>query len=232
MKPDYEKNGVTLYCADCRDVLKDMCAVDSIVTDPPYPKKYLPLYSEVWDGCDKWLLNGGNVFVMMGQMYLPQVLQSFPDSWEYLWTGCFEQRQMNAPIWPRGISTGWKPLLVYGKGFSQFDYWKYDVIPCAGGYEKPKEHHEWGQAEDQFVNLINRFEIKETILDPFMGSGTTGVACVRLGRKFIGIEIEPKYFDIAVRRIEAAMDETSLLDHAAKQEQLELHADHAAKGTK
>ncbi len=44
----------------------------------------------------------------------------------------------------------------------------------------------------------------DTILDPFMGSGTTGVACARLGRKFIGIEIEPKYFDIACKRIEEA----------------------------
>jgi len=43
--------------------------------------------------------------------------------------------------------------------------------------------------------------VGETILDPFMGSGTTGVACVQLERKFIGIEIEPKYFDIACRRI-------------------------------
>ncbi len=43
-----------------------------------------------------------------------------------------------------------------------------------------------------------------TVLDPFMGSGTTGVACMNLGRKFIGIEIEPKYFDIACERIENA----------------------------
>lgn len=43
-----------------------------------------------------------------------------------------------------------------------------------------------------------------TVLDPFMGSGTTGVAAVKLGRRFIGIEIEPKYFDIACRRIEEA----------------------------
>ena len=42
------------------------------------------------------------------------------------------------------------------------------------------------------------------VLDPFMGSGTTGVACANLGRKFIGIEIEPKYFDIACSRIDAA----------------------------
>ena len=44
----------------------------------------------------------------------------------------------------------------------------------------------------------------KTTLDPFMGSGTTGVACMNLGRKFIGIEIEPKYFDIACERIENA----------------------------
>lgn len=45
-------------------------------------------------------------------------------------------------------------------------------------------------------------QIGGSILDPFMGSGTTGVACVRTGRKFIGVELEPRYFDIACRRIE------------------------------
>ena len=49
-----------------------------------------------------------------------------------------------------------------------------------------------------------------TILDPFMGSGTTGVACVRTGRKFIGIEIERRYFDIAVQRIERAVEAQAL----------------------
>jgi DNA modification methylase len=51
-----------------------------------------------------------------------------------------------------------------------------------------------------------------SVLDPFMGSGTTGVACMQLGRKFIGIEIEPKYFEIACERIENAQRQTSLLD--------------------
>ncbi len=53
--------------------------------------------------------------------------------------------------------------------------------------------------------LVNRASLQiDTILDPFMGSGTTGVACVKMSRKFIGIEIEPKYFDIACKRIEDA----------------------------
>ena len=52
----------------------------------------------------------------------------------------------------------------------------------------------------------------KTILDPFMGSGTTGVACANLGRKFIGIEIEPKYFDIACKRIEIAYSQPRLFE--------------------
>lgn len=63
----------------------------------------------------------------------------------------------------------------------------------------------------------------QTILDPFMGSGTTGVACVNLGRKFIGIEIEPKYFDIACRRIEEAYKQPRLFAEPAprlKQQEL------------
>ena len=56
---------------------------------------------------------------------------------------------------------------------------------------------------------------KDTILDPFMGSGTTGVACARLGRKFIGVEIEDKYFSIACRRIEAEVRQGKLFEPAA-----------------
>jgi DNA modification methylase len=63
------------------------------------------------------------------------------------------------------------------------------------------------------------------ILDPFMGSGTTGVAAVKLGRKFIGIEIEPKYFDIACRRISEALKQPDMFiepHKPAKQEAMAL----------
>lgn len=67
--------------------------------------------------------------------------------------------------------------------------------------QKPVALMEWS---------IEFFPNARTILDPFMGSGTTGVACARLGRQFIGIEIEPKYFDIACRRIEQAQKQADL----------------------
>lgn len=60
--------------------------------------------------------------------------------------------------------------------------------------------------------LLNDFTKPEiVVLDPFMGSGTTGVACMNLGRKFIGIELEEKYFDIACERIENAQRQQRLI---------------------
>ena len=62
----------------------------------------------------------------------------------------------------------------------------------------------------------------ETILDPFMGSGTTGVACVRTDRRFIGIEKEPKYFAIAVKRIEAELNRFPLIEPETRAKQLDM----------
>jgi len=70
---------------------------------------------------------------------------------------------------------------------------------------------------------LNQFtDPGETVLDPFMGSGTTGVACAKLGRKFIGIEIEPKYFDIACKRIEEAYSQGDFFIERPKAEQMGL----------
>jgi site-specific DNA-methyltransferase (adenine-specific) len=66
----------------------------------------------------------------------------------------------------------------------------------------------------------------DTVLDPFMGSGTTGVAAIQLGRKFIGIERDPKYFDIACKRIEQAVSQGQLFAPAPmKQEQVDIFAE-------
>jgi site-specific DNA-methyltransferase (adenine-specific) len=67
----------------------------------------------------------------------------------------------------------------------------------------------WGKPDALMVRLLEWIDA-DTILDPFMGSGTTGVACAKSGRRFIGIEIEPKYFDIACRRIEQAYKQPDL----------------------
>lgn len=65
------------------------------------------------------------------------------------------------------------------------------------------------------VDLSSRYN--ELILDPFMGSGTTGVACVKLGRRFIGIEIDPGYFEIACQRIRDACAQGDLFRSAPRE---------------
>lgn len=207
-----DDGSIRLLLGDCLEILPGLEAgsVDAVVTDPPYPKKFIPLYAPCWRACDVSLKSGGQAFVMAGQYCLPDVINGFPKQWEYLWTGCFEGRQMATSIWPRGISAAWKPLLIYGKDFKKFTPWKYDTFSQKGGYKKPKQHHEWGQDHTVFESLITRFDIGKTILDPFMGSGTTGVACVGTSRNFIGIEKELKYFEIAKKRIlETSLAEAS-----------------------
>ncbi len=104
-----------------------------------------------------------------------------------------------------GLRRNWWPTNNVTKGFS------------VGGHPAPMPY---SMAFDHAVTWTAE---GETILDPFCGSGTTGVACVNLGRKLIGIEIEPKYFDIACRRIEEAYRQPRLFaEPAPKPKQVEL----------
>jgi site-specific DNA-methyltransferase (adenine-specific)/modification methylase len=137
-------------------------------------------------------------------------------------------------IWyPSGANVGpWgfvthQPIYYYGKcpflakgegsrptGFQSTEAAEKNGHPCP----KPIGQMLW------LVARVSRCE--ETILDPFMGSGTTGVAAIQLGRKFIGIECEPKYFDIACRRIEQAYAQRPLFEAepARKPEQMGIDA--------
>ena len=107
--------------------------------------------------------------------------------------------------------TCWQPILVYGKDpylenskGSRPDYIEHSEASPKNGHPCPKPLA-WA------TWLVSRAAMSGgTVLDPFMGSGTTDVACARLARKFWGIEIEPKYFDIACKRIELAYKQRKL----------------------
>lgn len=84
--------------------------------------------------------------------------------------------------------------------------WDFDK-PCLNGVQRfssPKQFHQTEKPIELLESMVGI--CGDTILDPFMGSGTTGVACVNAGRRFIGVEIDKGYFDIAVKRIEAAIE--------------------------
>jgi len=211
---------VDLRLGDCLEIMKtlpDGC-VDAVVTDPPY--------GIAWEGNQRF--SGGNTRRGKGtrhariigdaepfdptpwlEMGVPVVLWGANHFWNRLPPG-------GALIWQKrnehalGTFLSDAEIAYTNVGHGVYVFHKVfagslrAVDGGLGAYEgslhpnqKPVALMAWA---------IERMKVPQgaTILDPFMGSGTTGVACVRTGRNFIGIEIDPGYFEIAKRRIEEA----------------------------
>jgi len=113
----------------------------------------------------------------------------------------------------KGLRQRYELVFQFGKpGFDIDDRAEPDIWVCSWASQRPSGHE-----SEKPVGLMERAVglcKGTTVLDPFMGSGTTGVACATLRRPFIGIEIEPRYFDIACRRIEQAQRQRDLFIHA------------------
>jgi site-specific DNA-methyltransferase (adenine-specific)/modification methylase len=213
----------TLYLGDCMEVLPTLDKVDAVITDPPYgigesSKKVVSRqrkelggskaladqrdYGEfTWDAAppDSALIEtirgGANWSAFFGGNYF----QLPPTSCWLVWDKLngdndFADCELCWTNWPKAV----RRL-----------QWRWNGMIRQGNEEryhptqKPLEVMKW------VIELCPR---AETILDPFMGSGTTGVAAIQLGRRFIGIEREPKYFDIACQRIEQAVAQGQLFE--------------------
>ena len=216
---------VRLLLGDCREILPTLPRVDACVTDPPYGigessrkvasrgKLAAPIdYGHFdWDkeppsretidavlACSRWqIIFGGNYF------HLP------PSSCWLVWdkkngTNDFADCELawtNLPKAVRRIEWLWNGMIRKGDDIREHPT------------QKPEGVMSW--ALKQLPDSVS------TILDPFMGSGTTGVAAVKLGRRFIGIELHEPYFDIACRRISDALKQPDMFiekPKTAKQE--------------
>jgi DNA modification methylase len=197
----------TLYNEDCKFILPHTGPVDAVVTDPPYGigaaqdgkigsgSKQAPstkFDKSDWDnqpvapGLMAEIMRRGNWRIIFGGNYYPMPPARCWLVWDKLNTGEFADCELawtNLDKAVRRIQYRWSGYLRQNNE-PRGDH------PT----QKPVGVMEWciGHLPSEAM----------TILDPFMGSGTTGVACVRMGRKFVGIEREKKYFDAACRRIE------------------------------
>jgi len=224
MNPTWERDGIQLYLGDCLEVLPHLPKVDACVTDPPYG------LGDKWQGGKaKWpLANGGDECrgwdsgVSDG---LPVALKLATDS--IVWGGNYYDLPPK-----RGWLIWDKIVREFTSGHVEMAWTTLDQPTRAFSYShgqlatEGKLHPTQKPLPLMLWCLGHLPADAETILDPFMGSGTTGVACVKLGRKFIGIEKEPKYFEIAVKRIERALSEerSSLFPVARQERQSELFA--------
>jgi len=214
MTPRIETIGdCTLYLGDCLEILPTLGKVDAVVTDPPYGVGFAK-----WDSLvdSSWLAIARSIAPSV--LLTPGVKNLF--SWPAPdWTGCYSY-----PIGLKAAAGGklnaWEPVLVYGRNCFPLDSRQFPPIPDAhvSGHPCPKPL-------TPFAWLVSvAAEPGGLILDPFMGSGTTGVACVKLGRRFVGIEIDPGYFEIACQRIRDAYAQGDLFREPPKRkvEQLRL----------
>lgn len=176
-------------------------SIDVIVTDPPYGKEYLDCYDDLAVASNYLLKPGASLLVMIGQSYLPDILKKLNGSLTYHWIVSYlTPGGQSAQLWTRKVNTFWKPVLWFVNGAYEGG-WVGDVTKSAVN-DNDKRFHNWGQSESGMADLVNRFSRRnDLILDPFMGSGTTGKVALGLGRRFIGIDNDEKAIQIAEQRL-------------------------------
>ena len=199
----------TLYLGDCRDVLPKLGKVDAVVTDPPYgigfagqPTKWqrrAGMTPRDWDD---------TVALDLDAMIAPGAIK-------VVWGGNY---------YPLPLSRGWlswfKPdappsMASFELAWTNLDRNARQIVCSIGETNAERVGHPTQKPLRVMRWTLDQIGQPNVILDPFMGSGTTGVAAVQMGRKFIGIERDPGYFDIACRRIEQAQRQSDMFIESA-----------------
>jgi site-specific DNA-methyltransferase (adenine-specific) len=216
------ENGI-LYCGDCLEIMKEFPkeSVDLVLTDPPYGVRK----KEKWDNLenflnkvDEWInysygITRTVVLWFCAEKLFPTILSNNKDKFHRLliWNksaGSQFAGAMNTNIW---YST--ELILVFGKNIPKTNKQKKYGYACFSYRTIPKKKYNHpttkplGLMEDLVYFYSNEGEI---VLDPFSGSGTTAVACEKLNRRWIGIEINEEYCEIAKKRIEETIRQREL----------------------
>ena len=190
---------------DFRDVLNEsLLATDSadlVLTDPPYGEEYLPLWKELSRLAARILKPGRLLVTYSGNYHLDKVIGLLCEHLQYVWTAAVINKTPPDTVFPRKIMTYWKPVLLFSKG----DYrpaekreWFRDRIDGDG---RDKTHHVWEQGLGEACHLVEALTHEgHLIVDPFAGSGTTGVACKQLKRRFVGCDIDDTAVGTALYR--------------------------------
>jgi site-specific DNA-methyltransferase (adenine-specific) len=198
----------TLYLGDCMEIITGLAA-DSVVTDPPWNMGSFTDDKKAWPEYRLWLETikrkceeaaEGQVWFLSTKS-IPYVSDCFQGYAAFASVKNFSQ------MTPKSLPNCWdiaflKSTKYKGNGRNWF-------MCNTAGMLSDRTGHPTPRTVDVMEYMISMHDWT-SVIDPFMGSGTTGVACVNLGRKFVGIEIEPKYFDIACERIAAAQSQGRL----------------------
>lgn len=200
----------TLYLGDCREVLPTLGKVDAVIADPPYGINYSTKQQRKPGATQFDIIEGDEKefdLSVVFAMTCPKIIfgannfsRQLPHRGRWI---CWDKRcgiggadkMLGSPF-----ELAWEDR---NTGYDRMVRIMHGGVVNADGRQINRVHPTQKPIA-LMLSCLGFLKDADLILDPFMGSGTTGVACVKLGRKFIGIELEPKYFDIACRRIEQA----------------------------
>jgi site-specific DNA-methyltransferase (adenine-specific) len=184
----------TLYLGDCLEILPTLPKVDAVITDPPYgigiaanpvrQKHDVQTWDDTpasWELIDT-ILKAAPIQIIWGGNYF-----GLPPSQGFLIWDKVQPEDLTLAMCEYAWTNMQKPAKLFRRHVVSYQKWH----PT----QKPVELMRW---------CMERAGMPESVIDPMMGAGTTGVACVELGKRFTGIEIHKPYFDIACERIENA----------------------------
>jgi DNA modification methylase len=192
---------IDIRLGDFMEVLKDVKDIDAIITDPPYAKKYLPLWENLGQFAKDKLKEGGYLVVYTGQSHLPEVFAILSKYLDYVWTFCLYHKGQTQIVNGVNVICKWKPVLIFQKGKTKFAKTIQDYVISE---QREKNGHYWQQSISGTKKFIEIFTKENDIVcDPFTGSGTTAEACKQLKRRFVGAEIDEETYKIAVGRVGA-----------------------------
>ena len=210
-------SNIELYHGDCLEIMRTIPdkSVDAVITDPPYGmnKDFANDIPEQADSLIK-LVNeqinkvcSENYLMFLSAQRMNKIAELNPKR-VLIWNKTF------AIYTPNNCGYRYEPILwMFGKEAVKKCGDIFESYPILFKNQSENENHPTQKPTEIMRHLLENFTNEgDTILDPFMGSGTTGVACVQTGRNFIGIEIDKGYFDIASKRIAKAQMQPSLLE--------------------
>lgn len=198
----------TLLNGDFREESKKIPegSIDLIFTDPLYYSKDVLLYKDLATVAFRVLKDGGSLVTYANHCLIPEITKFMEEAGlTRQWTLAIKLSGPFNHFHPKKVSIKWKPLLWFTKGnkANSFDYIS-DLIESKSA---EKISNEYEQSPVEAEHVISRLTVEgQTVFDPLMGSGTTGVAAIGLRRRFIGIEIDSERFVIARSRITKAIN--------------------------
>lgn len=170
-------------------------SIDLIFTDPPYAEGDLSCYKELAHLAARALKPGAYCMVYAGKMFLPEILKLLckPDTLDYVWELCVFHPYSQSKITKYKLFENWRPIILLqkegsGKRGGGTDKWVQDVVRGT----RNKSQHDWQQDLEAPIQYIETFsDLDDVVLDPFVGGGTTPIACQELNRHFLAFDKDP-----------------------------------------